>query len=233
MVSVRPVSRSTTGFQPRRCQARVMSGRRCLGSSTGRGWKVSVLLEPVRRTIRSANSLIVSSFGLPMLTGSWKSLCESLKMPSIRSETEAEAARLAAVAEDGDRLALERLADEGGNDAAVLEPHARAVGVEDADDLGVDLVIAMIGHRHRLGEALGLVVDAARPDGIDVAPVFLGLRMDERIAVAFRGRGEEEARRPWPWPGRARCACRASRPSASGSAARDNRSGWPARRSGR
>ena len=88
----------------------------------------------------------------------------------------------------------ERLADEGGHHAAILEPHARAVGVEDADDLRVDLVIAMIGHGHRLGETLGFVVDAARPDGIDVAPVFLGLRMDERVAVAFGGGGEQEPR---------------------------------------
>ena len=43
---------------------------------------------------------------------------------------------LPAVAEDGDGFAFERFADEGGNDAAVFEAHAGAVGVEDADDLG-------------------------------------------------------------------------------------------------
>ena len=46
----------------------------------------------------------------------------------------------------------------------------------------------------RLGETLGLVVNAARPDGVDVAPIALRLRMDQRIAVALRGRGEEEGR---------------------------------------
>ena len=55
-------------------------------------------------------------------------------------------------------------------------------------------MLAVIGHRHRLGEALGLVVAAARADGVDVAPVFLRLRMHERVAVNFRGRGNQEAR---------------------------------------
>ena len=45
-----------------------------------------------------------------------------------------EAARLGAVAEDRDRLVGERLAHEGRDRAAVVRPHARAEGVEDADD---------------------------------------------------------------------------------------------------
>ncbi len=54
-------------------------------------------------------------------------------------------------------------------------------------------VRAVVRHGHRLGEALGFVVDAARADRIDVAPVFLVLRVDERIAVDLGGRGEQEA----------------------------------------
>ena len=53
---------------------------------------------------------------------------------------------------------------------------------------------AVVGHRHGLGEALGLVVHAARADRVDVAPVVLALRMDERIAVDLGGGGEQEAR---------------------------------------
>ena len=45
----------------------------------------------------------------------------------------------------------------------------------------------------RLGEPLGFVVDPARPDRIDVAPVVFRLRMDQRIAVDLGGRGEHEA----------------------------------------
>ena len=55
-------------------------------------------------------------------------------------------------------------------------------------------MIAVIGHRHRFGETLRLIVNAARSDRVHVAPVIFLLRMHERIAVAFRGRGEEERR---------------------------------------
>ena len=92
------------------------------------------------------------------------------------------------------RLAAERLLQEGGHHAAVAQAHARAVGVEDPHDAHLHAVVPVVGHGHRLGEALGLVVDAARPDRVDVAPVALGLRVDQRIAVDLRGRGEQEAR---------------------------------------
>ena len=88
----------------------------------------------------------------------------------------------------------ERLAEEGRDRAAVVRAHARAVGVEDADDRGVHALLAVVGHRQRLGVALGLVVDAARADRVDVAPVALGLRVDLRVAVDLGGRGGQEAR---------------------------------------
>ena len=91
-------------------------------------------------------------------------------------------------------LFRQRLADERRHHAAVVQPHARAVGVEDADNAGLDLVFAVIGHRHGLGKTLGFVVTAARADGVDVAPVFFGLRMHQRVAVNFRGGGDQEAR---------------------------------------
>ena len=114
-------------------------------------------------------------------------------MPSMRSDDEAERARLGAVAEHGDRAVLERLAHEGRDRAAVVRAHARAVGVEDADDRRVHALLAVVGHRERLGVALGLVVDAARADRVDVAPVALGLRVDLRVAVDLGGRGGQEA----------------------------------------
>ena len=87
---------------------------------------------------------------------------------------------------------LQRLRHERRNGAAVAQPHARAVGVEDADDLRVDAVGPVVGERDRLGESLRLVVHAARPDRVDVAPVGLALRMLERIAVDLGRRGEHE-----------------------------------------
>src|SRR4051812_40796258 len=103
-----------------------------------------------------------------------------------------EAPRLAAVAEDGERLVLERLAQEGRDGTAVVGAHPRPVGVEGPRDAGVDSLLAVVGHRHRLGIALCLVVDAARADRVDVAPVVLGLGMDLRVAVDLGGRCDED-----------------------------------------
>ena len=74
-------------------------------------------------------------------------------------------------------FAAERLLHEVGDDAAVVGLQARAVGVEDADDVGVDVVVAVVGHGGGFGEALGFVVDGAWADGVDVAPVGFDLRM--------------------------------------------------------
>src|SRR5581483_7827905 len=96
-----------------------------------------------------------------------------------------EAPRLLAFAVYGDRLVLERLSDEIRHNTAVLHAHARAIRVEDPHEARVQLVRAVIGHRYRLGEALRLVVDAARADRIDIDPIVLALRFDERVAVDF------------------------------------------------
>ena len=95
----------------------------------------------------------------------------------------AEAARLRPVAEDRDRLLRQRLAQEGRDSTAVMRPHFRSEGVENTSDCRVDALLAQVRHRHRLGVALRLVVDAARADRVDVAPVGLLLRMDLGVAV--------------------------------------------------
>ena len=51
----------------------------------------------------------------------------------------------------------------------------------------------VVGHGERLGETLRLVVAPAGSDRVDVAPVVLGLRMDQWIAITLAGRGEEKA----------------------------------------
>ncbi len=83
-----------------------------------------------------------------------------------------------------------------GHHASVAQAHAGSVGVEDANDLGVDPMVAVVSHGDGLGEALGLIINAARADRVDVAPVILLLRMDQGIAVAF-GSGREEKGRPF------------------------------------
>ena len=109
----------------------------------------------------------------------------------------AEAAGLAAVAVDGDRLALQRLDDEVRHHPAIVGMHARPVRVEDPHHLDPQVVLAKVVEAERLGAALALVVAGARPDRIDVAPVVLGLGMLAGVAVDLRGRGLEQ---PGPHP---------------------------------
>src|SRR6266542_4355568 len=104
-----------------------------------------------------------------------------------------EAARLRAVAEDRDRLVLERLAREGRDRAAVVGAHPGPVGVENPHDRGVHPLLAVVRHRQRLCVALRLVVDPARADRVDVAPVALRLRVHQRVAVDLARRREQEA----------------------------------------
>ena len=189
--------------------------------------------DPVTSITACASSSSVNSFGLPMLTGWCTPDSASRMMPSIRSDDVAERARLGAVAEHGDRPVLQRLAQERRDRAAVVRAHPRAVGVEDPHDRGVDALLAVVGHRQRLGVALGLVVDAARADRVHVAPVGLRLRVHLRIAVDLGRRGDAGSARGAAWPGRARDASRRSRPSACAAAAAGSRSATPARRSGR
>ena len=54
-------------------------------------------------------------------------------------------------------------------------------------------MLAAVVKRQALGRALALVVARALADGVDVAPVGLGLRVLERVAVDLGGGGEEEA----------------------------------------
>ena len=72
--------------------------------------------------------------------------------------------------------------------------HARPVGVEDPGDAGIHALLAVVGHRQRLGVALRLVVDAAWADRVDVAPVGLRLGVHLRVAVDLARRGDQEAR---------------------------------------
>src|SRR4051812_37491422 len=83
------------------------------------------------------------------------------------------AARLAAVAIDGQWLAAQRLAQQVGDDAAVVRRHARPIRIEDPADADRYSVRPVERRRQRFGIALALVVDASRSDGVDVAPVRL------------------------------------------------------------
>ena len=70
----------------------------------------------------------------------------------------AEAASLAAIAIYGELFAAQCLLHEVGYDTPVVELHPGTIGVEDAQNAGVHLVIPVIGHGGGFREALGLVV---------------------------------------------------------------------------
>ena len=169
------------------------SGLRCIGSSTGNGRWTSSDDEPVTSMIRCA-----SSEDREFVVVADVDRCGQLRVEQGEEAADlvvdvGERACLAAVAEDRDRLASQRLDEEVRDGASVVRAHPRAVGVEDAHDAHVDAVVAVIRHRHRLGVPLGLVVHAAWADRVDVAPVLLGLRMHQRVAVDLRRRRQEEA----------------------------------------
>ncbi len=83
--------------------------------------------------------------------------------------------------------------EEGRDYAAIVEFHARTVGIEDSGDVGAEAEFAMVGHCHRLGKSFRFVVATSGADWIYVAPVAFLLGVFERVAVAFAGGGEEEA----------------------------------------
>ena len=51
----------------------------------------------------------------------------------------------------------------------------------------------VVGHRHRLGVALGFVVHASGTDRIDIAPVVLRLGVDPGVTVDLRGGRQQVA----------------------------------------
>ena len=106
-----------------------------------------------------------------MLTGPVSEESSRASRPPDLVVDEAQAPGLTPVAVDRQRLAPQRLHDEVRDDPAVAGREPGPVGVEDTGDAHVDAVGAVHGHGQALGEALGLVVDAARPGGVDVAPV--------------------------------------------------------------
>ena len=106
----------------------------------------------------------------------------------------AKRAGLRAVAIEGDGLALQRLDDEVTHHAAVVGMHAWAIGVEDARDLDVHAVLAAVVEEQGFGAALAFVVAGTRADGVDLAQVAFGLRMDFGVAVDLAGGGLKDLR---------------------------------------
>src|SRR5713101_4312041 len=112
---------------------------------------------------------------------------EQREQPAYLVVDVAERSGLGAGPVDGDRVAAHRLREEVRHDPAVPGPQPRSVRVEDARNLGVEPMQAVIGHGEGFRVALGLVVHRTGPDAVDVAPVGLRLRVHERVAVDLAG----------------------------------------------
>src|SRR5688500_10789299 len=77
---------------------------------------------------------------------------------------------LRAVPRDGRRLTPRSLREEGGEGPPALGAHPGAEGVEEGHVRGVHAWEGWIASGEGLGLTLGLVVHAARPDGVDLTP---------------------------------------------------------------
>src|SRR6266545_1307523 len=77
------------------------------------------------------------------------------------------------IAINSQRIATKCLSHEVLQDPAIVESHPFAVGIENANDMGVQPVITVISHDDRFGKTLGLVITSAEANRIDVAPIFL------------------------------------------------------------
>ena len=105
----------------------------------------------------------------------------------------AEAAGLVPVAEDGDGLAGEGLADEGGDDHAVAAGLARADGVEEAGDDDGQAPLAGVRQGEELVDGLGAgVAPPALVGGADDEVVVLPAGLHLALAVDLGRRGEED-----------------------------------------
>ena len=118
-----PSSRSISGSQPRIWRARVMSGRRICGSSIGSASNTISLVEPVTR-MHGLRELEHRHLVIGVADVDRQVLVARREQvePADQVVDVAERPRLRAVAEDGERLALERLVEELDGRAAVVRP---------------------------------------------------------------------------------------------------------------
>jgi hypothetical protein len=71
--------------------------------------------------------------------------------------------------------------------------HTRSIGIENARDLDLETMLAVIIKEQCFGTAFPLIVTRTRPDRIDIAPVAFCLGVDRRISIYFARRGLKDA----------------------------------------
>src|ERR1700712_4044639 len=109
--------------------------------------------------------------------------------PTHQVLDETEAASLPPGAVNRDRSTSQGLHDEIGDDTSVVLQHSRTVGVEDAGDLDLNAMSAVVVEEESFGSPFALIITGARTDRIDAAGITLRLRVNFRISVNLAGRG--------------------------------------------
>ncbi len=106
----------------------------------------------------------------------------------------AEGSRLGTVTVHGQVLSPQCLYDKVGNHSPIVRVHPWTIGVEDANHPNVHTVLPVVIEEQGLRAALALVVASPRPNGINVAPVGLGLRMHVGVPIHLGSRGLQDSR---------------------------------------
>ena len=190
------------GFPASRCWASVISGRRRVGSSAGKGrcttsglrtGQLDDLLGQLGdRELARVSEIHRSDEIILRLHHADHALDQVVAV--------AERASLAAVAENGDVFTVQRLANEVRDHASVERMHSRSVRVEDAHDPDVDAIHPMVVHEQRLGGPFAFVVTGPRADRIDVSAVRFRLRMNLRDHRRLRWSTPAGPSRGIVWP---------------------------------
>ena len=94
-------------------------------------------MEPVILSTSSAKSPMVNSCGLPRFTGPRLRGVNHRDNAADQIVDVTETPGLTAISVNGDRVTVQGLSNEVGNDSAITGAHARTVGIENPDDTDV------------------------------------------------------------------------------------------------
>ena len=86
---------------------------------------------------------------------------------------------------NGQRLIEQCLGNEIRDHAAIIELTIGAVGIENAHNTRIELILPVVFHGQRFAKTLAFIITCTWPNRIDVAPVIFALWMHERISICF------------------------------------------------
>ncbi|OAI21969.1 hypothetical protein A1351_20775 [Methylosinus sp. R-45379] len=82
--------------------------------------------------------------------------------------------------------------DKVGNNASILDMHARTIGIKDTYDFDLQSVLPMVVEKQCFSATLAFVIAGTKAQRVDIAPVGFWLRVNNWIAIYLRcGRLED------------------------------------------